>query len=177
MNFPVKNTIFIAILGAILLYSYYYFSKLYPQSIEKLWGNIKGKTRQFYYYSIAFCFIAYIFIFLYFFTKSDFDKDTIYKITLAISGMILASLIWMPLSIQYLNTKIELLRIMIILTLLLVALFAFYLIIIIQHQREINKTQIILKNIALLGSCYFFFQVFVLDFVYWNFQFLFAKNQ
>jgi hypothetical protein len=176
MIFPIQNTLLIAILGAILLYSYYYFSKLYPSSIEKLWGNIKGKTRQFYYYSIAFCFIAYIFIFLYFFTKKDFDNDTIYKITLAISGMIIASIIWMPLSIQYLKNKIELLRVMIILTLLLVSLFAFYLIIIIQHQKETDSYKKILKNIALLGSCYFFFQVFVLDFVYWNFQFLFAKN-
>lgn len=175
MHFPVQNTLFIATLGAILLYSYYYFSKLYPGSIEKLWGNIKGKTRQFYYYSIAFCFIAYIFIFLYFFIKKDFDKETIYKITLAISGMILASLIWMPLSIQYLNTKIELLRIMIIFTLLLVSLFAFYLIIIIQHQKETKPINVVLKNIALVGSSYFFFQVFFLDFVYWNFQFLFAK--
>ncbi len=176
MNFPIQNTLFIAILGSILLYSYYYFSKSFPGAIEKLWGNIKGKTRQFYYYSIAFCFIAYIFIFLYFFTKNDFDKDTIYKITLAISGMILASIIWMPLSIQYLKTRIELLRIMIILTLLLVSLFAFYLIIIIQHQKETNSYKNILKNIALVGSAYFFFQVFFLDFVYWNTQFLFVKN-
>lgn len=171
MNFPIKNTLFIALLGTILLYSYYYFSNKYPSAIEKLWGNIKGKTRQFYYYSIALCFICYIFIFLYFFSKKDLDENTIYKITLAISGMILASMIWMPLSIQYLNEKTSLIFTMITLTLLLVSIFAFYLIIIIQHQKENTNYMKILKAIALLSASYFFFQVFVLDLIFWNLNF------
>ncbi len=171
MNFPIQNTFFIALLGAILLYSYYYFSKKYPSSIESLWGKIKGKTRQFYYYSIAFCFICYIFIFLYLFSKKDLSENTIYKITLAISGMILASMIWMPLSIQYLKEKTSLLFTMITLTLLLVSIFAFYLIIIIQNQSEDKYHMKILKSIALISSSYFFFQVFFLDFIYWNLNF------
>ena len=172
MNFPIQNTLFIAILGFILLYSYYYFSQKYPSIIESLWGTIKGKTRQFYFYSIGFCFLCYISIFFYLFSKNNLTSSHITQITLAISTMIIASMLWMPLSIQYHFNKSFILKSLIIITLLLVSLSAFYLILLLSELKETSSKMKYLHNISLFGGAYFFFQVFVLDFIYWNYAYL-----
>jgi hypothetical protein len=171
LSFPLQNTLSIALLGSILIYSYYYLSKQYPSIIEALWGTIKGQTRQFYFYSIGFCFICYIFIFMYIFSRKWIQND-ISQITIAISSMIISSMLWMPLSIQYHLQKDkqikDLLRILIIFVLLVVALSALYLVLILWKIRDNG----LMYKLALLGSMYFFFQVFVLDFIYWNYAYL-----
>jgi hypothetical protein len=172
MNYPIYNTLFIALLGIILLYSYYYFSQKYPSIIESLWGTIKGKTRQFYFYSIGLCFLCYISIFIYLFSKNNLTSTQIQQITTAISTMIIASMLWMPLSIQYHFHKSSILKSLIIITLLLVSLSAFYLILLLFELKETSTKMKYLQNISLLGSIYFFFQVFVLDFIYWNYAYL-----
>lgn len=172
MNFPLHNTLFIALLGFILLYSYYYFSQKYPSIIESLWGTIKGKTRQFYFYSIGFCFLCYIAIFIYLFSKNNLTSPQIEQITVAISTMIIASMLWMPLSIQYHFHKTNILKSLIIITLLLVSLSAFYLILLLSELKETSLKMKYLRNISVLGSMYFFFQVFVLDFIFWNYAYL-----
>ncbi len=169
MNFPISNTIFIAIIGFLLLYSYKFFSSKDPSIVEHLWGSIKGNLRKFYFISIGICFIAYFFIFIYLFKTNKLNNDLIFKITIAISGMILSSILWMPVSIIYYKNRSMLLKIMVIFILLLVSLFAFYLI---KLLKDINENTIYHK-LALYGSMYFFFQVFILDFIYWNYAFLY----
>ncbi len=171
MQFPLSNTLFILLLGIILLYSYSYFSRLHPNVIESLWGSIKGKTRQFYFYSIGFCFVCYLLIFLYLFSKSDLTSSQIYQITLSISIMIIASMLWMPTSIQYHFTPSFLLKLLIIFILLVVSLSAYYLIIILNQMKDSST----LHSLAIFGASYFFFQVFVLDFIFWNYAYLFSS--
>jgi len=171
MNFPISSTIWIAILGAILLYSYYHFSQKFPNVIESLWGTIKGKTRKFYYYSIGFCFLCYFAIFYYLFQYNHFTSSHIYQITLAISVMIIASMLWMPTSIEYHFHPHWILRTLIIFILLVVALSAWYLV----HILLQIKDNSFAHKLAVFGASYFFFQVFILDFLYWNYAYLFAS--
>lgn len=175
MKYPLSHTLFIALIGFLLLYSYYFLSQKFPNIIEALWGTIKGNIRRFYFVSISLCFVAFGFIFFYIFQKQDFTSIQIYQITTALSIIIFSSLLWMPTSILYYYQKSLFLKLCIILILLLVSMGAFYLIMTIQSWKETNKKMISLQNNAFYASCYFFFQVFILDFLFWNYAYLYSS--
>jgi len=175
MKFPLSHTLFIAIFGFLLLYSYYFFSQKFPNIIESLWGSIKGNIRKFYFISIFFCFIAFGFIFFYIFQKNNFTSLQIIQFTTALAIIIFSSLLWMPTSILYFYNKSLFLKLLIILILLLVSMGALYLIMILQSWKETNKNMMTYQNYAFYGACYFFFQVFILDFIFWNYAYLYSS--
>ncbi len=172
MNFPKEQFVPIFILAVLLLYSYYYFSQKYPNIIENLWGTIKGDLRQFYIYSLLVCFVFFFFIFIFLYTYNKFEEIEINTIIIALYGIVLTSILWMPLSIIYYKKPDNLLRLTIIVLLLLVALFAFILF----YTLYKIKDNSLIKNVSTIGAFYFFFQTFFLDFLYWNYAFLFRYS-
>ena len=75
--------------------------------------------------------------------------------------LILASMLWMPLSIKYLNNKEELTKVAIILILFVVAMCALAIFYKIFKLNDTGK----FKNLAL------FLHTFLLDFLNWNYNF------
>ncbi len=172
MNFPKEQFVPIFILGLMLLYSYYYFSQKNPGIIENLWGTIKGRLREFYIYSILVCFVFFFFIFIYLNTYNKFNQIEIDTIIISLYGIVLTSILWMPLSIIYYKKPDNLLRFTIIVLLLLVGLFAFNLFYTLYNIKDDS----LLKRVSMIGSFYFFIQAFFMDFLYWNYAFLFRYS-
>ena len=153
------------ILGLLLLASYYYFGYENKDTVDKLWGNIKGNYKNFTIVTIIITTILYLFTFYYIGFKSDkLDQNIIKNIVLHQAILILASILWMPLSIKYLNKKEELTKVAIILILFVVAMCALAIFYNIFKLNDKGK----FKNLALLGAGVLFFQTFILDFLNWN---------
>ena len=76
-------------------------------------------------------------------------------------------MLWMPLSINYLNKNELIIKIAIILILFLVAICAF----LVLYEIFKLKDKGTYKNMALLGAGMLFFHTFFLDFLYWNYNF------
>ena len=156
------------ILGLLLLASYYYFASENKDIVNKLWGNIKGIRRYFTIVSIIITAILYLFTFYYIGFKSDkLDQNIIKNIVLYQAMLILASMLWMPLSIKYLNNKEELTKVAIILILFVVAMCALAIFYKIFKLNDTGK----FKNLALLGAGVLFLHTFLLDFLNWNYNF------
>ena len=78
-------------------------------------------------------------------------------------------MIWMPLSISYLETKNILTKFGIIMTLFVVAMS------VLMFSYKIFKSDTPLntmKIMALVGCAYLFFHTFFMDFIVWNYNFL-----
>tara|TARA_B100001027_G_C16140099_1_gene273233 strand:+ start:92 stop:601 length:510 start_codon:yes stop_codon:yes gene_type:complete len=157
-------------LGLILLASYVYFGMKNNKIVNKLWGNIKGVKRKIIITSILITALFYLFTFYYISFKSDnLDKEKIKNIVLYQAILILASMLWMPLSIKYLNKKEELTKIGIILILFVVAMSALAIFYNIFKLNDSGKY----KNLALIGSGLLFLHTFLLDFLDWNYNFFY----
>jgi hypothetical protein len=166
MNFN-KNYIFILfILGVILLYSYYYFLKNNKDSM-KLWGKINGNLLKIYYISMLLSAFGFLCLFYYLITTNVFTKENIIKLFISLIGIIVISILWMPLSLNYLRNKNNITKFLIIFVLLAVSICALYLLNILYNINDSSIT----KNIALVGMTYFFIHAFLFDFIIWNLNF------
>jgi len=162
------NNILLFISGAILLYSYYRLGKNTPY-VNKLWGRIDGNARKFYIISIFLSGIPFLLTVYYLHTNQNIQKEIKQNIYNGLLSIVLFSIFWMPLSILYLLKKEDkcMIRQLVILTLLLVALSSFY---VLYQMNKIKDDSLIYKS-SLYGMCYFFFHVFVLDFITWSLHF------
>ena len=156
------------ILGSILIYSYYFFGSKNKDKLQKLWGKIEGIKRIMTISSMLVATVTYLFTIYYLAFETDkLDNKYINNIVAYQVILILASMLWMPLSIKYLKKKELLTKIAIILILFIVSMCSlaiFYKIYKLEHN---NKY----KNLALLGSIVLFFQTFFVDFLNWNYNF------
>lgn len=168
MKFDNKYIITVAIIGIILLYSYYYYGKKID-NINKLWGRIKGNFINVYYASMLLSAIGFLFLFYYLIVSNSFTQKQINQIFIALILIVGISIIWMPLSIYYLKNKKNMIKILIIAVLLVVALASLYLIYILNQVQE-NKL-ILNKKLALLGMIYFFIHAFFFDSLIWSYNF------
>ena len=156
------------IFGLLLLISYYYLGSNNSRIVEKLWGNIKGNKRKLVVLSMLVTGVLYLFTVYYIgFLTDHLDKDKINNIVLYQIILILASMLWMPLSINYLNKKELLTKIAVILILFIVAMCAMTILYKIFRLKDKGKY----KNMALLGAGMLFFHTFFLDFLDWNYNF------
>ena len=158
------------ILGAILLFSYYYFIKINQNIANKLWGNIKGLERNLTIISGIITSVLYLVLIYYFsfsFKKSNYNNKLVNKIVKYQILLIIISMFWLPLSIEYIKNKNIILKFSIILTLFLVALFAF---LILYNLLKVNDNKLI-KKLALFAAFMLFFHTFFLDFINWNLKF------
>ena len=158
------------ILGAILLFSYYYFININPKITNKLWGSIKGLERNITIISGIVTSILYLVLIYYFsfsFKKSNDNNKLINEIITYQILLIIISMFWLPLSIEYIKNKSAFLKFSIILTLFLVAIFAFM---IFYKLLNIEDDKLI-KKLALFAAFMLFFHTFFLDFINWNIKF------
>ena len=156
------------VLGLLLLASYVYFVMENKKIVNKLWGNIKGIKRNLTISSIVITTLFYLFTIYYIsFKTSALDQEKIKNIVMYQAILILASMLWMPLSIKYLNKQEELTKVGIILILFVVAMCALAIFYNIFKLNDSGK----FKNLALLGAGLLFLHTFLLDFLDWNYNF------
>ena len=162
------NNTLLLISGAILLYSYYRLGVNTPY-VNKLWGKIDGNFKNVYIISIFISAFPFLLTVYYLNVDKKLDQQIKNKIYLGLLGIVLFSIFWMPLSILYLLKKEDkcMIRKLVIFTLFLVAASAFY---VLRELYLINDNSLIYKG-SFYGMCYFFFHVFVLDFITWSYNF------
>jgi hypothetical protein len=168
MLFNRNYIIIIALIGILLLYSYYYYATNDKRVLE-LWGRIKGNYLKIYYISMFVSAFGFLLFFYYLFISNSFTINEQYNIFCALLGIVVISILWMPLSLLYLRNKNNVLMISIILVLLLVALFTLYLLFLLYNINEKNYK--LNKKLALYGMIYFFIHAFFFDFISWSINF------
>lgn len=154
--------------GVVLLYSYYRLGKNTPY-VDKLWGNISGEFKNVYIFSILFSALPFLMTVYYLNYSKNLDTQKKNNIYLGLLGIVLFSIFWMPLSILYLIKKEDkcTIRKLVIFTLFLVCASTLY---VLYELNEIYDESIEYK-LSLYGMCYFFFHVFILDFITWSYNF------
>lgn len=162
------NNLVLFISGIVLLYSYYRLGKNTPY-VEKLWGKIDGNFRNVYIYSIFISALPFLITVYYINFNKKLDQKIKNNIYLGLLSVVLFSIFWMPLSILYLIKKEDkcMIRQLVIFTLFLVAASAFY---VLNELKKIDDNSLLYKS-SFYGMCYFFFHVFVLDFITWSYNF------
>ena len=172
MKFSQVYLFSIILFGIILLYSYYRLLNN-SNSIEIFWGQIKGRLRTFYMISLFIIIIAFILTLFYLMFYSNLSEVENSKIFMALFGITIFSLFWLPLSMLYVefnknkNNNKNFIQFLIILTLFLVAFSAYYFVIIFKNIKDNS----LYKKIVLFGMSYLFFHVFFLDFIFWDYFF------
>lgn len=157
-------------LGMLLIASYVYFAMENKKKVNKLWGNIKGVKRRLIIASIFITTLFYLFTIYYItFKTNSLDQEKVKNIVLYQAILILASMLWMPLSIKYLNKQEELTKVGIILILFVVAMSALAIFYNIFKLNDSGKH----KNLALIGAGLLFLHTFLLDFLDWNYNFFY----
>jgi hypothetical protein len=168
MKFDNTYIIIISILGIILLYSYYYYATT-NKNVMKLWGSISGNLLYVYYTSMLLSAIGFLFLFYYLIISNTLTKDNINNIYYGLLGIVVISMLWMPLSLHYLTNKNLLYKILIITVLLLVVISTLY---VLYTLNSINdKVNPISYSLALYGMIYFFIHAFFFDSLLWTYNF------
>ena len=151
-----------------LLYSYYRLAKKTPY-IDKLWGQISGNFKYLYIYSIFISSLPFLITVYYLNYSNNLDENIKHNIYIGLLGIVLFSIFWMPLSILYLIKKEDkcMIRKLVIFTLFLVSACTFYVL----YQLNNIKDESLTYKFSFYGMCYFFFHVFILDFITWSYNF------
>ena len=139
--------------GGLLLYSYHYYLKdKSPTTIEKYWGGITGNTRKVYILSMFLCVISMLSLVrkIYLQNKANY-QDEFYGLLL----LIVSSMFYLPLTIQYVKNPSMMTFINIVSTLFYVALGAV----------------VLYRLYPGLDTGYLVFHLVVLDLFYWSYNF------
>ena len=167
MNYTVLLINFI--LGGLLLYSYYFlYNKMRNPRI--LWGRIKEKYKNLYLLSILLATIGYLLMLNFVVFRVKNNNNKMHEILSFQIIIILASMLWMPLSIRYHKNKNIIVKFLVILTLFTVAIAS------LGNALKVSslivpKKENMYKVNAVVGSLYLFFHTFVVDFLFWNYNF------
>ncbi len=168
MLFDRTYLIVIAILGFLLLLSYYYFIQSDKNSM-KLWGRVTGNLLTVYYGSMLLATVGFLLLFYYLIVSKAFNRTDITKLYVAILGIVLFSFLWMPASLEYLKNKSDNYKYIVLGILFMVALSTFMTILFLNSVS--NGENVISKRLAIGGMSYFFIHVFFFDFILWSYNF------
>ena len=168
MSFNSFYLFIIIIFGLLLLYSYYEFLAN-ANSMEIFWGAIKGNLRTFYMISLGVIICAFILLLFYLMNTNSLTEMEGFKIFIALFGITIFSLFWLPLSVLYVNynKNKSFVKLLIIITLFLVAFSAFYFLTVFKDVKDNS----LYKNIVFYSMVYLFCHVFFLDFIFWDYFF------
>lgn len=165
MHFNQLYIIIISILGFLLLLSYGYYIQN-DKKTPQLWGKIKGNLLNIYYASMILSAIGFLLLF-WFLIKSDaFNETNSKNLFIALLGIILFSMLWMPFSLEYIKTKSNVYKYLVLSVLFMVAFSSFMTLVILYNIKDNSKL------LALLGMLYFFIHVFFFDFIIWSYNVL-----
>ena len=168
MSFNSFYLFIIIIFGLLLLYSYYEFL-MNANSMEIFWGAIKGNLRTFYMISLGVIICAFILLLIYLMNTNSLTEIEGFKIFIALFGITIFSLFWLPLSLLYVNYNMNknLIKFLVIITLFLVSISAFYFLTVFKNIKDNS----LFKKIVFFGMIYLFCHVFFLDFILWDYFF------
>ena len=171
MEFNKLYLAIISILGLLLLYSYYYFLNLKKSNVTDLWARIKPKSKLYNFYLVSMCLgaIGFMLMLYYFLIGDSFTKSDITQLFILSLLIVVVSMMWMPLSLEYVKYPRTWLKILIIIVLLIIAFSGFYTIIKLYMIKDTKHK--ISRNLAIMGMIYFFFHTFVLDTITWTTNF------
>ena len=161
----------IGVSGLILLYSYYYYASQNKTNVTNLWGRITAPYKTMYYGSMIVTALAFCVVLGYLMTTTAIEnKIEKNKILLSLLSIIVISIFWMPLSLEYLKRKNQnLYKYAIISVLLLVSFLALYNVFNLRNIRETdNKTG---QTLAVYSMVIFFCHTFFLDALTWSYYF------
>jgi hypothetical protein len=158
----------ISILGILLLYSYYYFLNLKKSNLRDLWGRIKPQTTFYNFYLISMIIAALGFLLMmnYLLVGNLFTQKDITHLFISSLVILIASLLWMPLSLEYIKYPSIWLKIIIIMILLMVACGGYYIILRLYWIKDTKNN--ITRILSILGMIYFFLHTFILDSIIWS---------
>jgi len=164
-------------LGILLLYSYYYLGSNNKTNVNALWGGIRYIKHLIPVYigSMFLSAIGFLSALYYLYKTSSLTTYEKKMIPISLMVIVLASIFWMPLSLNYLNLKNKTnlksayLKYAIICVLSIVAFASFYSTKLINDIREKKYTTE--KKLATIGMSYFFIHTFFFDNVSWNYNF------
>jgi hypothetical protein len=168
MEFNRSYLLILVILGIILLYSYYYYFTNDKRSIS-LWGRIKGNLLNIYYFSMLAAALGFLLLFYYLIIGKSFSQSDNTKLIITLFIMLVLSMLWMPLSLKYLDKKEDIYKYLVLLVLLLVSISIIYLLYTLYNVKEYKN--ILTKNIAFIGMIYYFIHAFFFDFILWSYNF------
>ena len=159
---------FLCLLGLLLLYSYYYFSKQHESNLTNLWGRIKSPLKPYYIASMFLSAFGFLIVLGYLAKTRALKSDQAIGIIRALYAIVFLSLFWMPLSLSYLKQGRPLwLKYSIIGLLLTIAFASLYAATIINNIAETSLN----KRLAFYSMVYFFCHTFFLDTLIWSSNF------
>jgi len=172
MEFSGLKLLLIIILGSILLYSYYYIIDINKNKINvnDLWGKIDYPLRYFYYVSMILSAIGFLIVLYYLYLTNDLTELNSNMIFYLLALIIILSMFWMPLSVDYLKKNNYLLGASIVILLLIIGILSFgtlYQLFLIK-EKKFKITHIL----SLIGMGYFTFHTLVLDAIVWSYYFI-----
>jgi hypothetical protein len=137
--------------------------------MEIFWGAIKGNLRKFYMISLVVIIFAFILLLFYLMNTNSLTEIEGFKIFIALFGITIFSLFWLPLSLLYVNYNMNknLIKFLVIITLFLVAVSAFYFLTVFKDVKDNS----LFKKVVFYGMVYLFCHVFFLDFIFWDYFF------
>ena len=135
-----------------------------------LWGRIKEEYKNLYLLSILLASICYLLMLHFVVFRVKNNNSKMRQILAFQIIIILASMLWMPLSIKYNKNKNTLVKFMVIITLFIVAIASLGNTFTVSSL-TVPKKENMYKINAVVGSLYLFFHTFVVDFLFWNYNF------
>ncbi len=168
MEFNRNYFTIISILGILLLYSYYYFINLKKSNLNDLWGGIKpnSKLYNFYIISIGLAALGFILMMYYLLVGNSFNEKDIKHIFISTLVILIASMFWMPLTLEYIKHPQPWLKTIIIIILLIVACGGYYTMLRLYWTNDTKHK--ISRILSILGMKYFFLHTFILDCIIWS---------
>lgn len=155
----------IAILGPCVLLSYYIAAQFNTKGIDALWGNIPDNIKVYYPIGMLVATIGFFpFTYLTVF-KSANPKHFLLPYLL----VLIPSILWMPMTVSYINNPNELIWILIRIVLILVAVGAILIYIRIKKEYGAEKSTVYL--FALIGILGFIAHTLFLDALLWPYYF------
>jgi hypothetical protein len=167
MNFPKTYFYIISILGILLLYSYYFLIKLKKSNANNLWNRIKqnGDLMGYYYISMILATIGFIIMMIYLLVSDSFSEEDIRHIFLSLLAIVVVSMLWMPLSLYYINHQASWLKYIIVIVLLIISYSAYCLL---SRLYGINEKKYkTIRILSIIGMTVFFLHTFILDSITW----------
>ncbi len=157
----------ISILGILLLYSYYFFIKQHKSNADNLWGRIKytHDLQKYYEISMVLAAIGFIVMMFYLLIGDSFTEKDIKHIFNSSLIIVIISMLWMPLSLYYINHHASWFKYIIVIILLIIAFASYYLLLRLYWINEKKHTTI--RILSLIGMIVFFFHTFILDSITW----------
>ena len=160
-------------LGILLLYSYYYLATKNKKIVNDLWGNIRNIKHLIPVYigSMFLAAVGFLCALYYLYKTTSLTPYEKKIIPIALMVIVIVSIFWMPLSLNYLKnkTKPSYLKYVIIVVLSIVAFASLYSTVLINNIREKNYK--LEQKIATIGMSYFFIHTFFFDNLSWSYNF------